>query len=115
MPTFRTFWGLLAFVSGLGITFLGVAYVGQLGVVAMIFKEAAFTYVYPVISTGIQILSYVAMAAIVYLFFWAVINYAKNRGKPEKPSPELLAINELANSINSLIAEIRRDRDERKK
>ena len=114
MPIIKTVWGLLAFISGLVITLLGVTYIGQLGVVAMIFgSHTAYTYLYPIISIALQVFSYVAVAAIFYLMGWAVVNYLKNRNKPVEPSAELKSIDKLADKIDDLVSEIRKDRNER--
>lgn len=116
MPSIRTFWRLLAFLSGLVITLLGIAYIGQLGVVAVIAGEhIAYTYMYPIISVVLQVLSYVAVVAILYLMGWAVVGYIKNRHTPIEPSNEAKAIYKLTSKIDALVDEIRKDRGERTK
>ena len=78
-------------------------------------EHTAYTYIYPIISIGLQVLSYVAVVAILYLMGWAIINYIKNRNKPIEPSEKVIAINALGDKIDSLVDEIRRDRDDRRK
>jgi len=108
MPKFKTLWGLLAFQSSLVLALLGIVYIAQVGVVAMIFGEhMAFTYIYPILSVGIQILSYLAIVAILYLMGWSVVSYVKNRGKPDKPSEIIQAINALTDEIVKLRKDVK--------
>ena len=104
MPKIRTLWGLLAFLASLVLALLGVVDIAQLGVVAVIFGEhTAYAHIYPVLSIGIQILSYLAIAAILYLMGWSVVSYIKHRGKTDEPSKEVLAINELGEKLTRLL------------
>lgn len=110
MPKINSFRKLLVIGASLCLALLGVVYIGQLGILPMIFGAETASNLYPISHYIIQGIAYCAIVVIIGLGILAVYSYIRNRGKPDEPSPELSAIKDLESEIKGLRQEIS-DRD----
>lgn len=105
MPKIKSFKKLLASLGGLVLALLGIVYVGQMGVLKMIFGEAIANTLYSIMHSAIQFLSYIAVIIIIGLMIWCIYSYFQNRGKLGEPSDEVKAINKGMEAIRKDIKE----------
>lgn len=104
MSEFKPFEKLIVFIATLILAVLGIFSIIQIGIMEMIFGEAvANQFIYPAISTIIQLVAVVAIITIVVVGFVAVVRYIWNRNKPKEDSEIVKAVKEATNTIVSTI------------
>ena len=80
----------------------------------MIFGEHA-TIAYEIIGNIIQWTTYVFLVILILAIPYLIVSYLVHRGKPDKTSPELAAINALMAEIEALKNELREKDSKRTK
>ena len=113
MPRINTFKKLVISESGLVLTILGIFSIPRLGVAEIAFgAEVANNLIYPKLDAIIQGVALLAIFVLLAIGVMAFVEYIRLRGKPDKRSLELIAINELATDLSELRAELRDNRND---
>ena len=93
---------LIKYIVGYILIWLGIFAINNLGVAKMIFGEnIANKFFYPAFSLVIQWTTIVFLVVLPGLIIYSIINFVRNRGKPDEPSVELQAIIRLETNLST--------------
>lgn len=95
------------------LTFLAIFSLAHQGLLQRIVGSQIAENTYPWENAIVGWMATAIIVVILFLGVWGIVSYFYNRGKPDKPSPELVAIQKLTASVGALVSEIKAERAER--